>query len=691
MSLNKEQETLQNALTVTFLANLAFLSEYDNNLYQRIEGLSQEINLGNYKQRYHLEFVENDGDFDIYDNLMNKYLYNNKPKRFNNQAFNSINFDTKGQFITLDQYYYSSHPFYETNEFEINNSLDSMKLVLNDLQKFVSIMDDNLVNIKDRKIKKIDKFIFIGTLLSRHIFNIVKKTKAKHFFVCEDNLEIFRLSLFVFDYTLLVENNSTVVFSIMEDSHIFASKFRMFYQNNNYHNHTLKYFSTNYNIEKYFDYILDGIVSNNPMTFDYQRILKNIVKYSFERINNRNIICTKIKDDNSILKEKPVLFVGAGPSFLENIEWIKENQNYFIIVAMGATYSKLINNSIRVDIIASIDPTYEIIEKLQFNDENILKIDEQIILLSINTHEKIEKKFKVDNIFEFLIMSNLHEETELQGGYSIGEIITVLLLQIGVEDLYLIGLDFALDQKTGLSHAEGSNSSVNKFDLNDVKSSLDTNTFDLRLDLFKVKGNIRENVYTNRLFNMSLSTLSKALSSKEFESKKIFNLSENGAFIENTIPLNKNDFINKYKLLDLEKLNIELKNTFTNKSKRHLSLNDKLLLKNEKEYLKNIDKKLSEILSIEILSYEDFSLAYEDIFINLVFTNIKTSFVAPVFKTYFDTVMIYIDYCFNDKKLKKEKEKINEIRIEITNQLKYLIKIYCMYLEKCFEDNNITK
>ena len=691
MSLNKEQEALQNALTVTFLANLAFLSEYDNNLYQRIEGLSQEINLGNYKQRYHLEFVENDGDFDIYDNLMNKYLYNNKPKRFNNQAFNSINFDTKGQFITLDQYYYSSHPFYETNEFEINNSLDSMKLVLNDLQKFVSIMDDNLVNIKDRKIKKIDKFIFIGTLLSRHIFNIVKKTKAKHFFVCEDNLEIFRLSLFVFDYTLLVENNSTVVFSIMEDSHIFASKFRMFYQNNNYHNHTLKYFSTNYNIEKYFDYILDGIVSNNPMTFDYQRILKNIVKYSFERINNRNIICTKIKDDNTILKEKPVLFVGAGPSFMENIEWIKENQNYFIIVAMGATYSKLINNSIRVDIIASIDPTYEIIEKLQFNDENILKIDEQIILLSINTHEKIEKKFKVDNIFEFLIMSNLHEETELQGGYSIGEIITVLLLQIGVEDLYLIGLDFALDQKTGLSHAEGSNSSVNKFDLNDVKSSLDTNTFDLRLDLFKVKGNIRENVYTNRLFNMSLSTLSKALSSKEFGNKKIFNLSENGAFIENTIPLNKNDFINKYKLLDLEKLNIELKNTFTNKSKRHLSLNDKLLLKNEKEYLKNIDKKLSEILSIEILSYEDFSLAYEDIFINLVFTNIKTSFVAPVFKTYFDTVMIYIDYCFNDKKLKKEKEKINEIRIEITNQLKYLIKIYCMYLEKSFEDNNITK
>ena len=682
MNLDEAQQELQNALTVTFLANLAFLSEYDNNLYCRVEGLSREIDSGSYEQRYHLEFLKDDGDFDIYDELTNRYLYNNKPKKFNNQALNNTNFDSKGQFITLDPYYYSYHPFYETSEFEINNSLDSMKLVLNDLQKFVSIMDDNLENIKNRKIKRIDKFIFIGTLLSRHIPNIVKKTKAKHFLICEDNIEIFRLSLFVFDYTLLVENYSTVVFSIMEDSHIFASKFRMFYQNNNYYNHTLKYFSTNYNIEKYFNYILDGIVSNNPMTFDYQRILKNIVKYSFERINSRNIICTKIDDKNSIIKKRPFLFVGAGPSFLDNIEWIKENQNYFIIVAMGATYCKLIDNSIRVDIIASIDPSYEIIERLQFNNENLLKINDQIILLSINTHEKIEKKFKSENIFEFLIMSNLHEETELQGGYSIGEIITVLLLQIGVQDLYLVGLDFALDQRTGLSHAEGSNSSLNKFHLVDIKSSLDTNTYDLKQDLFKVKGNIHDSVYTNRLFNMSLFTLSKALSSEKFQHKKIFNLSANGAFIENTIPLDKNDFINKYELLDLEKLNVELKNTFYNKSKRYLSLNDKYLLKKEKLYLEDIDKKLKEKLLITISSYEEFLVLYEDIFASLVFTHIKTSFVAPLFKTYFDSVMIYLDYCFNDKKLKKEKEKIMLVRVEITNQLSYLIKTYLAYLEK---------
>jgi hypothetical protein len=216
----------------------------------------------------------------------------------------------------------------------------------------------------------------------------------------------------------------------------------------------------------------------------------------------------------------------------------------------------------------------------------------------------------------------------------------------------------------------------------DIKSSLDTNTFDLKLDLFKVKGNIQESVYTNRLFNMSLFTLSKALSSKKFENKNIFNLSENGAFIENTIPLNKNDFINEYELLDLKKLDRDLKNTFNYKSKRSLSYVDKNLLEKEKDYLKKIEERLEERLLITISSYEEFITLYEDIFTSLVFTNIRTSFVSHVFKTYFDSVMIYIDYCFNDKKIKKEKEKINQVRVEINNQLKYLIKTYLVYLEK---------
>ncbi len=352
---------------------------------------------------------------------------------------------------------------------------------------------------------------------------------------------------------------------------------------------------------------------------------------------------------------------------------------------MGATFSKLIDNGIRVDIISSLDPSYEIIEKLQFNDENLSKINNQIILLSINTHEKIESKFKKDNIFEFLIMADLYEETELQGGYSVGDVITTLLLQMGVENLYLVGIDFALNQETGSTHVEGSNSNINKFDLTNIKDSLETNSYNLTTDLFKVKGNFQEEVYTNRLFNMSLFTLSKALIAKEFKDKKIFNLSKNGAFIENTIPLDKDNFVNNYEILDLINLEKDLKKAFINKSNKKLPANDINYLIEEKKYLDLIENILDEKLNMVISSYEDFIFLYEDVFSNLVYTNIKTSFVAPVFKTYFDTMMPYIDYCFNDKDIKKEKEKVLKVREEITKQLKYLIKTYKIFLDEAIK------
>ena len=81
--MEEAQLELQNALTTTFLANLAFLSEYDNELYHRVDELSRIIENGTYKERYALEFNMQDGDFDIYDIVNDKYLYNKSPKKFN--------------------------------------------------------------------------------------------------------------------------------------------------------------------------------------------------------------------------------------------------------------------------------------------------------------------------------------------------------------------------------------------------------------------------------------------------------------------------------------------------------------------------------------------------------------------------------------------------------------------------------
>ena len=81
--MEEAQLELQNALTTTFLANLAFLSEYDNELYHRIDELSRMIEKETYKEKYALDFIMESGDFDIYDIVNDKYLYNKKPKKNN--------------------------------------------------------------------------------------------------------------------------------------------------------------------------------------------------------------------------------------------------------------------------------------------------------------------------------------------------------------------------------------------------------------------------------------------------------------------------------------------------------------------------------------------------------------------------------------------------------------------------------
>ncbi len=222
--MEEAQLELQNALTTTFLANLAFLSEYDNELYHRVDELSRMIENGTYKERYALEFNMQDGDFDIYDIVNDKYLYNKSPKRFNNDLIRKVDFDEKSSILNV-----AKHFLYEFQEevdrkdrFNFEDTELVSAMTFNDTWEYSKITNDFLINRK-RRLKDIKKFIFMGTLLGRHIPRIARKIDAKIYLVLERNLEIFRLSLFTVDYTILAENDG-VIFSIMDDTNNLEKK-----------------------------------------------------------------------------------------------------------------------------------------------------------------------------------------------------------------------------------------------------------------------------------------------------------------------------------------------------------------------------------------------------------------------------------------------------------------------------------
>ena len=138
-NMTEAQIQLQNALTTTFLANLAFLSEYDNELYHRIDELSRMIEQGTYKEKYALEFNMQDGDFDIYDIVNDKYLYNKKPKKFNSDLVRKVEFDNKFSILNLPTYFI----FKQKNEgvdledrFNLKTRFELANLTLNDTLEY---------------------------------------------------------------------------------------------------------------------------------------------------------------------------------------------------------------------------------------------------------------------------------------------------------------------------------------------------------------------------------------------------------------------------------------------------------------------------------------------------------------------------------------------------------------------------
>lgn len=674
--MTEAQIQLQNALTTTFLANMAFLSEYDNELYHKVDELSCMIASGSYKEKYELEFITEDGDFDIYDVINDKYLYNRKPKKINSDLIRKSELDTNNSIFNISEYFFLKENLEidRNNRFNFNDLKELIALTLNDMSEYSKLLKDSLEDKK--KLKYINKFIFLGTLLGRHIPKIEKKIDADLYLVLERNLEIFRLSLFTTDYSILAKKG--VVFSIMDNDQIEKSKIDFFLDKGFFYNYLIKFSSTTINIDKYIDNFLSILNTKKPTLYDYNRLLYVHINRTTRYIKDgyKTLLLDKIKDKCNIFENIPILYIAAGPSLDENIEWIKENQNKFFIVAIGAIYKRLLDYNICINIIITFDEQ-EFLNDIQFDDESVSKIGKDtIILASTITNNKILKKLSHKNLFLYEVFSSIYKNNLSVSGFSIGELVLDILIKLNSKNVYLIGLDFSLNQKTGDSHSSDSSSGITKLDL---MMEQDREVFNSRESLIKVKGNLLENVFTTPLFFNSIQSAEVILSYKS-DNMNFFNLSENGAFIKNTIPLKINELnikeftnIPYYCINDdfLIFLNANSLNELSNES--ILSINNEILfLKNEISNLLNKIKNTKIFTFDELLKniYQVYELTYDYKNINKIIEN------------YFKMITAYLYYHFNDLKLKNENKKVNKAKEIFIYQIENLIIDYITCLKR---------
>jgi hypothetical protein len=679
MTKKDTQEEMQRVLINTYLSNLEIIKHKDLKLYNRLVLLSDLISNNDYTTRYELDFLEEDGEFDVFDKHNKSYIYNKTPQKIKNIAVSSVNFDKKGSFSCLESNLYENKK-YKCNfdKYKLQENEDSNIMLLNNINEYVQVLKDNTKS--NKKYKSINKFIFIGTLLGRHIPSIVNKVKAKSYFIHEPNLEIFRLCLFVFDLTILLSNGAKFFISIMEDSFIFEEKLYDFFNLDSWSNHTIKYHTTDLNVKASFDSIMNAMVSFKPTSFNYNMLLYNIFRNITERINKYKLLTLSLDKNISIFSDNPVLYICAGPSLLDSIEWIAENKNKFVIVSIGASYKKLLEHEIKPDIIITIDSKYNDLDTLQFDLESCRKIQDVIILASINTDQRLLDRFNQNKLYLFDVLTSLKKDSLPLTGYSVGEIGYRILLELGVENLYLLGADLAIHQELGFSHGTKFSNESKTYDISNLEDNVEKGTFDLRKDLVKVKGNLNDMVMTNRSFNSSISYYNKMSYLIAAKSIKVYNLSEHGAYFENTIPKRIEDLV-------IEKV-IDIKNdTFVNKFNEittiGITAEEKLIIIKQYELIKNLRL---DILVIYNNNHKDYlSFKEELILLNNKLIKIcqdNNVFLGEILSNYFSIVNSYIDYCFNDYKLKNEDKKISKVSKLLLNNCLKLLDDYLLFLKK---------
>lgn len=650
----------------TYNLNIEYLKKSHPQIYSKIKLFEEAVESGAIKEKYELNYK--DDYFDALNLETNEYLYNMDSEKYGEEIVkNQFTFNPKeSSFKTFYEIHFSD---------EVMKAVENANM-LSDVQisnaPVIHYVNTNLP--KDEQMKSIPKVIVFGVGLGTHIPYLHFKAKPKVYFIIEPNLELFRLSLFTIKYHNIGAN--VLLFLSVADNEIeFNQSFDRFMGTGFIYNHYLKHFMFSKNCTFYTKLIQKRLVTQGHLTYEYSRLLQGMdrtVFYLNEEYKFLNITPNKFDK----FEGKPILLLAAGPSLQRNVEFVKKNQDKFIIVALYVTMPFLEKHGIKPDIVTNYDQGGDVVYNYikRINDLEFFK--DTIFLFASHLDNRIMQSFPKENIFVFQAMYDIKVGFDAQTAPSIGEISYALLLRLSAKEIYFLGIDMALDPETNKSHIDGHTSLSNDF------VDEDDNKITLKKGLLEVKGNFRPVVNTTPNFVMSINSLN--LISKAFlrENTIVYNLSD-GAYFEGIKPLKIEDIdivsfetleknvINKNIIKSLDKLTEIGFNEFDYEV-NELKLEDAGILK----------EKIEEFFKIKDSSL----LVYEDrlgkLINDICFSTFRCSDLQKVLFNFILHNIHYIYYLINIKSLENPKKHLKNINRILSKQFLKLIDTYIKIYEK---------
>ena len=625
--------------------NLEFFSKSLTDIFKKLQLFDIGEADGLIIPKYDLEYK--DGYFDVKSLKDDQYLYQIDSNKYAQDVAASINYSKQSfLFNGLLDYHISD---------EIVEKLQKRtKLEQSGIKEVLPVMNYALkIAPNTTTLKSIDKFIFIGTGLGTHITAVDEKIKSTEYLIIEDDLELFRLSLFVTPYYKIGEN-SNLFLSISQGENDFTDLMSKFLDGSFYNNRYIKYNHFLSHSHNKIKLIQNNLASQTHLTFPYDvqldkylRPLKRIKK-GYKTIN----LSEKLPE--SILSQKPVLILAAGPSMKKNIKWIKANKDKYIIIAVSAVLKTLHDNEIRPDIVTHIDGIVKegnscMVHFEDFDVETFLK--DSIFIFGPHSPDELLEIIDKKRIYFFESFTFYHKNFGSLSSPCIGSTSVLLSLYLNAKEIYMLGVDLALDQETGETHS-GEHTYNKKHDL-DNSDEIDY-TISLRNNLVPIKGNFRDTVYSTPLFHISVQSLYKNIPLIKDDSQAVFNLND-GAFFKGTIPLHIEDIDDtKYSKFDKSSLKNKLFDTLEESSRAALKEDDLKSLRRRQNNAKQARKSFDEYAKKEFSNENQYLYDMLGVVSDTIkFHGREGNNLALFCSSYFQYTMPYIMDVANTKELTK--------------------------------------
>lgn len=630
----------------TYQNNIAFFKKNHKELSEKLDIFEAKIEAGIYKNQYDLEYLN--GYFDVKELESSHYLYNG-----NSQSIS----DTLLQRVNLLKFSdsFEGFPLYKIS-LEDQKNLDDRAEGFEDIFPIMNYYVEH-TKMTD-SMKEIKKFIFIGVGLGTHLTLIDDKIQAKEYFIIEDDIELFKLSLFTTSYDKLAKN-AELYFSVADDDNTFLVEMKSFLRGTFFNNRFLKYSYFSPHSDNKIKQIQNALSTQGFAFFPYKQMLKKYIR-PFEYIHDGyRTLNLYALSKNTFFRNKPILLLAAGPSLKENLTWVKENKDKFIIIAISAVLNTLYKNDIKPDIVTHIDgyegswPLFEGIPTHTF-------LKDTIIIFGSFTFSKLRTLFQKKQIFYHASGVDYFENCGSLLAPCVGSNSMFLSLLFNTSELYLLGLDLAINQKTGATHSDDYEDKA-MLDLED-KDTIKQN-ISVTENIFPVIGNFTQKVYTTAIMHASVQAIHENINEIKKDTQVIYNLSD-GAKLNDTIAKKaENVDLSKYKAFNKRYLNEELQSLFVEQSIETLSENDIIELKRKLDIVKKIKNEIDKYAqSVRYASSDKYLYDMLGIFSSIMHIGDREKDnIISVYYSYFEYVIALILDLLNTQGLKNTKHHVKKL------------------------------